>query len=76
MKGIFIACPNANCKRPLLTEAYLAPRTVFKMVCAFCGTRTKLETDGARLKIIVIHKPTRNFELTDDDDGDIVMLNV
>lgn len=76
MKGIFVGCPNHNCKKPLLTEAILPPRTSFKMLCSYCGSRSKLEAEAGKLRVILIHRPVESVELTDDDDDDIVMLNV
>lgn len=76
MKGIFIACPNPQCKKPLVTEAQLPPRTSFKLLCAYCSTRVKIETDIGKLRIIIIHMPVQNVPLTDDDEDDIVILNV
>ncbi len=76
MKGVFISCPNPNCKKPLLTEAYLPARSTFKMLCSYCGSRSKLEAEPGKLRVILIHKISTAVELTDDSDDDIVMLNM
>lgn len=74
MKGIFINCPNRDCKKMLMKNAYLRPGSYLTTKCYHCGAMVTIESEQGNIKLKC--QPVDKFDLTDDEDDGIINLHL
>ncbi len=78
MKGIFINCPNKDCKKMFLKSAVLRVGTAFIGRCFHCGEQISLKVLPGNIELRLINAPVDipvdNSEIDDDDDDGVIFL--
>lgn len=73
MKGIFVRCPNPDCKKNLLKDAYLRPGSGFLCRCFNCGETVDIRAEPGKI-IVKLIKELDN--LTEDEDNAIIFMKL
>lgn len=74
MKGIFINCPNRDCKKMLMKNVYLRPGSYLTTKCYHCGSMVSVESEQGNIKLKC--EPVDKFNLTDEEDDGIINLHL
>lgn len=78
MKNIIVYCPNQDCRKILIKEAYLRPGSKFKIKCYHCGSASYLrgETGNKILTELDEYIQTKKKSLTNNENSDTLFLKV
>lgn len=74
MRGIFVACPAKDCKKPLFKDAYLRPGSRLTIKCFHCGAMVAAKAEAGQLILELLNPPEP--EVIDDEDDGVVIMNL
>ena len=74
MRGVFVNCPNKDCKKMLMKDVYLRPGSHFTFKCYYCGFTITISAEVGIIKTTIV-KREETEELTDDEEDDTFFLS-